>query len=176
MNRKQILLIIPTVAVLGGVGWLIESRLRTSAPLAIGDAAGDFSVPGLDSRPLRLHDYRHRVVVVNFWATWCPPCVEETPSLEKFAVQVRREGVEVIGISVDEDADALTSFVAKHQVTYPMGRDPGGKLARSYGTTVFPETYILDRDGNLADKIIGVIDWEDPRIVKYVAELAHPGK
>ncbi len=176
MNRKQMLLLILAVAILGGVGWLIQKRLRTTGPLAVGDTASDFSVAGLNSRPLRLDDYRHRVVVLNFWATWCPPCVEETPSLEKFARQARAQGVEVIGISVDQDADALSSFIAKYQVSYPIGRDPGGQLARSYGTTTFPETYILDRDGNIADKIIGGIDWEDPRIVKYVAELAHSGR
>lgn len=176
MNRKQILLIVLAVVLLGGAGWLIEGQINAPGPLAIGEGAIGFTVPTLASGPLRLADYRHQVVVVNFWATWCPPCVEETPSLEKFARQMRGQGVAVIGISVDDNQGALDKFVAKYHLTYPIGRDPGGRLAARYGTVKYPETYILDADGNIADKIIGGIDWEDPRIISFVGDLAHPGK
>lgn len=169
------LVIVLTAAALSGAAWLV-SRRSTAEPLAIGEGAIDFTVPGLDLRPLRLGDYRHRVVVLNFWATWCPPCVQETPSLEKFAREMEGQGVEVIGVSVDQDRNALDKFVAQYHLTYPIGRDPGGRLAARYGTVKYPETYILDRDGDISDKIVGGADWEDPRMVSYVEYLAHPGK
>jgi cytochrome c biogenesis protein CcmG/thiol:disulfide interchange protein DsbE len=155
----------------------------------VGDAAPGFELPGIAAQPpgtilatdvydrppeVRLSDYRHHVVLVNFWATWCPPCVEEAPSLEKFAEQMRNQGVSVIGVSVDQDTDALARFVAEHHVSFPIARDPNQALASRYGTFKFPETYILDLHGRVAEKIVGPIDWQDPRIVDYVRALAAP--
>ncbi|HLW79741.1 MAG TPA: TlpA disulfide reductase family protein, partial [Terriglobia bacterium] len=82
----------------------------------------------------------------------------------------------VIGVSVDQDEDQLKKFVADHGLTFPMARDPNQTLAGRYGTFKFPESYILDRDGRVAEKIVGEIDWQDPRILDFVAELAHPGE
>ncbi len=112
--------------------------------------------------------------MLNFWATWCPPCVEETPSLEHFAQSLGGRGVQVIGVSVDEDPAALRKFVADYHLSYPIARDPGGELAARFGTFKFPETYIIDRRGKVAEKIIGAINWEDPRIIRFVESLT-PG-
>ena len=148
-------------------------------PVAIGEYAPDFSLPrlingSLSPDPLHLYEERGHVVLVNFWATWCPPCVEETPSLEKFSTDMEKYGVEVIGVSVDQNAGALRKFIAQNHVTYPVARDPEQTTAGMYGTTQFPETYILDRDGRVAEKIIGARDWEDPMMLKFVRSLV-PG-
>ncbi len=151
-------------------------RRQPEAPLRVGDPALNFSLMDLNDRPVRLDDYRGDVVVVNFWATWCPPCVEEAPSLEKFANRMRKSGVAVIGVSVDQDAAELGKFLTGHRLTFPIARDPSQALASRYGTSKFPETYIIDRGGKVAEKIIGPLDWEDPRISSFVEGLARPGR
>jgi peroxiredoxin len=112
-------------------------------------------------------------VVLNFWATWCPPCVEETLGLVKFAEQMHAQGVTVIGVSVDQDTAALQTFAAQQHLSFLIGRDPDQSVANRYGTFKFPETYIIDQDGKVAEKLIGAVDWQDPRIITFVQELAH---
>ena len=159
------------VVILGGAAYF-ALRQRQARPLAIGDSAPDFSVPALPSGSLDLKNYRGQVVVLNLWATWCPPCVEETPSLEQFAEKMRDHGVIVLSVSVDEDQKALQDFIQKNHISYPVGRDPDRSLAARYGTFQFPETYILDRRGLLAEKVVGATDWDDPRIQNFVLDLA----
>ena len=144
---------------------------RESPGVAIGEAAPDFTLSTLTPGSVLLRNYRRQVVVLNFWATWCPPCVEETPSLENFAEQMRDQGVTVIGISVDQDRMAVQKFVERFHISYLIALDSDQGVANRYGTSKFPETYILDRDGRVAEKLIGAIDWQDPRIVSFVQEL-----
>jgi peroxiredoxin len=113
--------------------------------------------------------------VVNFWATWCPPCIEETPSLRRFSEILRDEGVIVVGVSVDEDPEVLRKFVAQYELSFPIARDPNRTVAARYGTFKFPETYIIDRSGRIAEKIVNAVDWEDARIVEFVRGLARAG-
>jgi peroxiredoxin len=98
--------------------------------------------------------------------------VEETPSLVQFAEKMKDHGVIVLGISVDEDANALKDFVQENHIFYPVGRDPDRSLSARYGTYQFPETYILDRRGQVAEKVIGATDWDDARIQNFVLDLA----
>ena len=159
------------IVILGGAAYF-ALRQRQARPLAIGDSAPDFSVPALPSGSLDLKNYRGQIVVLNLWATWCPPCVEETPSLEQFAEKMRDRGVIVLSVSVDEDQKALQDFIQKNHISYPVGRDPDRSLAARYGTFQFPETYILDRRGLVAEKVVGATDWDDPRIQNFVLDLA----
>ena len=151
---------------------VLAFRPQSNHPVKIGERAPDFVLPGVDGAPVSLAKYRGRVVLVNFWATWCPPCVEETPSLEQFASELHGRGVVVIGVSVDESGRALRAFIKQYHLTYPIARDPGGSMAARFGTFKFPETYILGRDGHLAEKIIGAYDWGDPHIIQFVEDLA----
>jgi peroxiredoxin len=157
--------------ILGGAVY-VALRQRPATPLAIGDEAPDFSVPALPSGWLHLKNYRQQIVVLHFWATWCLPCVEETPSLEQFAEKMRGQGVMVLSVSVDENLKALQDFMQKDHISFPVGRDPDRTLAARYGTWQFPETYILDRRGRLAEKIPGPTDWDDPRLQNFVLDLA----
>jgi cytochrome c biogenesis protein CcmG, thiol:disulfide interchange protein DsbE len=153
---------------------------RTPNVAMIGGYAPDFTLPALDTGsgppppPIHLYGHRGHVVLVNFWATWCPPCIEETPSLEKFSTEMQKMGVEVIGVSVDEDPEALKKFVAQYHLTFPIARDPNQTASARFGTYKFPETYILDRDGRVADKIISSTDWTDPQMISFVQSLARP--
>ncbi len=171
VSKSKLAKILLLVVIAGGVTWL-ALRSRAPHPVAIGERAPDFALPALASGSIALRDFHRQVVVVNFWATWCPPCVEEAPSLEKFADQMRARGVTVVGVSVDQDPQALARFVAKVPLTFPIARDPDRLISGRYGTYKFPESYIIDRDGRVAEKIIGPADWEDPRIITFVQELA----
>ncbi len=160
------------VLILGGAfAFYLGHRRNAESVVEVGADAPDFTVPEMDQSSLALTQYKNQVVVLNFWATWCPPCVEEAPSLEKFATQTKPRGVTVIGVSVDQDQAALEKFIADYHLSYPIARDPQQALAARYGTFKFPETYIIDRNGRVAEKIVGAIDWQDPRIISFVESL-----
>jgi peroxiredoxin len=152
----------------GGLVWLV---LHPRGPVKMGDRAPGFTLAQLPSGNLSLSQFKGQVVVLNFWATWCPPCVMETPSLEKFATQMKPQGVTVIGVSVDENGQQLQNFVQHYHLSYPVARDPSAALANSYGTYKLPETYIIGRDGRVAEKIIGATNWTDPRMITFVKSL-----
>jgi peroxiredoxin len=174
MSKTNLLKLLVLVAIVGATIFL-ALQSRKSEPLKSGDAAPDFALPTLNGPRLSLNDFHHRVVVLNFWATWCPPCVEETPSLEKFAEEIQSDGVKVIGVSVDQDEAALKKFVADAQLSFPIARDPQRAVAARYGTFKFPETYIIDSEGRIAEKLMGAVNWQDPRIVNLVRKLARSG-
>ena len=171
MSKTKVVKATVLAAILGAAAYF-GVRQHQARPVAIGDTAPDFSVPALPSGSVDLKSYRGQIVVLNLWATWCPPCVEETPSLVQFAEKMKAHGVVVLGISVDEDAKALQDFVQENHISYPVGRDPDRSLSARYGTYQFPETYILDRRGQVAEKVIGATDWDDERIQNFVLDLA----
>jgi peroxiredoxin len=171
MSKIKAVKVSVLIVIVGAVALFIW-RQHQPQPLAIGDEAPEFSVPAMPSGSLDLNSYRGQVVVVNLWATWCPPCVEETPSLVQFAEKMKEHGVVVLGISVDEDPKALQDFVQQNHIAYPVGRDPDRSLSARFGTVQFPETYIFDRRGKLAEKVIGATDWSDERMQSFVLNLA----
>jgi peroxiredoxin len=172
MSKTNAVKILVLLLILGGAA-ILALRLRQPRSVDVGERAPDFTLPALNRPALSLHDFGRQVVVLNFWATWCPPCVEETPGLEKFAEQMQTQGVTVLSVSVDQDAAALQTFAAQQHLSFPIGRDPDRSVANRYGTFLFPETYIIDQDGKVAEKLIGPVDWQDPRIITFVQELAH---
>lgn len=141
-----------------------------SRPTRIGSAAPDFVLQDGEHK-VALHDFRGQVVVLNFWATWCPPCVEETPSMVQMADKVKSKGVTVIGVSVDVDKSAFDKFVKDNRMDYVTVRDPEQKSSALYGTTGWPETFIIDRQGVLRRKFVGPVNWDDPEIVSYITNL-----
>jgi peroxiredoxin len=171
MSKRQLIKLLVFVAIVAGAVFL-ALRSRQLHPLQVGDRAPDFTLPTLTQQTISLRDYRQSVVVLNFWATWCPPCVEEAPGLKEFAERTRSLGVTVIGVSVDQDRAALEKFVVEQQLSFPIAPDPDQAVASRYGTFKFPETYVIDADGKIAKKIIGAIDWRDPQIISFVSSLA----
>lgn len=148
-------------------------QYRQGEPSPAGRTAKDFSFQ-MDGRNTRLSDLRGKIVVVNFWATWCPPCVEETPSLNRLQQWLQLRGGTVLGISEDEDASAYANFLTQDGVKFPTWRDPTISLAKSYGTTVYPETYVIDRRGVIARKIIGPQDWNSPALLTWLQSMISP--
>ena len=143
---------------------------NNSHPTRIGSAAPDFVVQDGDKK-LALHDFRGQVVVLNFWATWCPPCIEETPSMVAMADKVKSKGVTVVGVSIDVDKGAYENFIKSNHMDYVTIRDPEQKSSALYGTTGWPETFIIDRNGVLRRKFVGAVNWNDPEIVQYLTSL-----
>jgi len=135
-----------------------------------GRVAYDFALD-LNGHPARLSDLRGKVVVLNFWASWCPPCVEEIDSLNALQKQIAPRGATVLGVSVDEDPDAYQKFLREHNVPFPNYRDPSQKIAATYGTAIFPETYIIGPDGRIIRKIVGPQAWDSPELEGYIESL-----
>jgi cytochrome c biogenesis protein CcmG, thiol:disulfide interchange protein DsbE len=159
-----------TVVLIGALTLFLTGCYRGSRPPHIGTAAPDFTVQDSD-RKISLDEFRGKVVVLNFWATWCPPCVDEMPSLVQMQQKMKDKGVEVLAVSVDADQSAYDKFVKNYAVDLRTVRDPDQKSNNLYGTFKFPETYIIDRQGILRRKFIGPIDWGTPEIVDYLAKL-----
>ncbi len=143
---------------------------RGTHPPRIGNPAPDFTIQD-GATSVTLHNLREKVVVLNFWATWCPPCIQELPSLEQLQSRFKDRGVEVVGISVDVDGKAYQQFLKDHKVDFLTVRDPDQKANSLYGTFKFPETYIIDRRGILRRKFIGAVDWNEPEIVDFLSKL-----
>jgi cytochrome c biogenesis protein CcmG, thiol:disulfide interchange protein DsbE len=140
-----------------------------------GKTAEDFSLE-LAGKPGHLSDLRGKVVVLNFWASWCPPCLEETPALNKLEKYIDSRGGMVLGVSVDEDAAAYEKFLKDQSVMFPTWRDRNVKNNKSqisldYGTSMYPETYIIDRRGKIARKVIGPQQWDSPDMLAYFDTL-----
>jgi cytochrome c biogenesis protein CcmG, thiol:disulfide interchange protein DsbE len=139
-------------------------------PSRVGAAAPDFTVRDSD-RAVKLSQLKGQVVVLNFWATWCPPCVEELPSLMQMQQRMKSKGVTVLAVSIDADEGSYRQFLKDHNVNLLSVRDPDQKSSGLYGTFKFPETYIVDRNGVVRRKFIGAVDWTEPEVIDFLGKL-----
>jgi len=137
----------------------------------VGDSAPDFSITTDSGRTITAASFGGKLLVLNFWATWCPPCVEELPSLNEFANRFAKAGVVVLGISVDSDEKLYRDFLAKARVSFLTARDPDRKISADYGTFKYPESYIIDGKGKVLRKIISNQDWMSDRVIKDLESL-----
>jgi cytochrome c biogenesis protein CcmG/thiol:disulfide interchange protein DsbE len=141
---------------------------RGDHPGRIGSAAPLFTVSD-GSRTVSLDALRGHVVVLNFWASWCMPCIEEVPSLVE--MQRRLPDVTVVAISADQDEAAYREFLAQSGVNFASVRDPSMRVQEIYGTVKIPETYVIDREGILRRKFVSAQNWTDPEILGYLGKL-----
>lgn len=149
---------------------LLAGCYSGSRPPRIGTAAPDFTVSD-GSRNVSLRDLRGQVVVLNFWATWCAPCVEEIPSMIEMQHKLKDRGLTVLAVSVDVDPNAYQRFLRDHKVDLLTARDPDQKSNSLYGTSQYPESYVIDRQGVIRRKFIGAVDWTAPEVVNYLSNL-----
>jgi cytochrome c biogenesis protein CcmG, thiol:disulfide interchange protein DsbE len=160
-----------TGVVLAFVAFLIflfaRPDYRQGEPSLRGRTARDFQFT-LNGKPMRLSDLRGQVVLVDFWASWCPPCVEEAPSLNALQERIAPRGGTVLGVSIDDDENAYETFLKTYHVTFPTFRDPSRKIETDYGTSMIPETYVIDRNGKIDRKLVGAQDWTSPEMMAYL--------
>ncbi len=138
----------------------------------LGKRAPGFRVRTLAGQTRTLASYRGRVLILNFWATWCPPCVEEVPSLNRLHQQLHGLPVSILAISIDQDANAYRKFLKSWDIQFNTARDPSAAIMHRYGTQKIPETYIIDQNGRLRRKIVSASNWTDPVMVRYLTDLA----
>jgi cytochrome c biogenesis protein CcmG, thiol:disulfide interchange protein DsbE len=155
---------------LGLLVWFTAGMFRERVVVA-GDRAPNFEIRTEDGRTLTRSSFGGKLLVLHFWATWCPPCVTEMPSLNTFQKQFASQGVVVLGVSVDQNAKAYQNFLRKLNVSFATGRDPEARISSKYGTFQFPETYIINQDGTVVEKVISNADWMDPERVNVIKSL-----
>jgi peroxiredoxin len=136
--------------------------------IVVGDRAPSFNLTTENGRKISTGDFGGKLLVLNFWATWCPPCIEEMPSLSDFATQMSKQGVVVLGVSVDKNESAYKSFLQRNRLAFQVARDPGADIPAEYGSFKWPETYVINREGKVVQKYVGPRDWTDPRILNEI--------
>lgn len=136
-----------------------------------GDPAPDFSIVTEDGRTVTRSNFGGKVLVLNFWASWCPPCAEETPSMKVFHERLKDQGVVLLAISVDKNKDKYKAFLRRFGVTFATAHDPEAVISDSYSTYRYPETYIIGRDGRVVEKIVGRKNWADENFLKSIQAL-----
>ncbi|HIE53784.1 MAG TPA: TlpA family protein disulfide reductase, partial [Chromatiaceae bacterium] len=159
------LLVLPAHAIKPGKG-LTEVPGKPQAP--------QFELTDIDGRIYRLSDYRGKVLIVNFWATWCPPCREEMPSMERAWQEIKDQQMVMIAINVGEDEDAVFQFTASYPVTFPLLLDQDSEVAGAWGVRGLPTTYVVDPQGRIVYRAIGGREWDDPELLQAVRALKNP--
>jgi peroxiredoxin len=122
--------------------------------------ADDFELPALSGGTFRLAEHRGKIVLVNFWATWCPPCLEEMPAMERLWRKYKDAGFVLVAVSVDADPKKVVPFVTEHALTFPVAFDPKMSVAEKYGVRALPSSFVLGKEGELAALALGPRAWD----------------
>lgn len=173
MLRALVLGVTVVIALAAAVG--ASPRSSTGKSLSLDDAirelelirpprpkfAEDFTIPTADGKTFKLSAQRGRPVFINFWATWCPPCLEEMPALERLWRAQKDAGFVMLAVTVDANPKLAAPFVERHKFTFVVGHDPKMELANTYGVRALPSSFVVDRDGRLAAVAIGPRVWDN---------------
>jgi len=149
------------LALVGLIGDSMRERL-----VNVGDKAPNFAVTSSRGTQMTRASFGGKLLVLNFWATWCPPCIAELPSLNQMARTLGPKGVVVLGISVDQDKKAYDDFLRRFKLSFEVAHDPSADIASEYGTFKYPETYVITPDGTVVEKFIADRDWMEPALLK----------
>lgn len=174
--HRMVLLIVAIVLVGGAVYLSSKSSFQPSQELissvVSGDMAPDFQLEDTKGNQVSLSDLRGKVVLVNFWATWCPPCIEEMPSMEKLNEVMAGSDFVMLAINTEGNGRTVVpAFLEKTPYTFPIFFDDKGVVQKLYGVYKFPESFIIRKDGTVAEKIIGPLDWASPDTIAYFKTL-----
>jgi peroxiredoxin len=134
--------------------------------------AHDFTLSTIDGKKLRLEDQRGKVVFVNFWATWCPPCREEMPAMERLWQQQKDQGLMVLAVSVDSDTNGVPAFVKQHGFTFPVVLDPNMDVANAYGVRALPASFVIDPQGQMVAVALGPRRWDGDAAQSLIEAVA----
>lgn len=178
LMRSPYLWTILAVAGLVTVAWVGRERYR---PVLSGSVAPGFTVVAMDGSEVSLADYRDKVVLLNVWATWCLPCREEMPSMQRLYEALDGEDFEILAVSIDApigEVDVagrpggdLGAFANEYGLTFPILHNPSGDIQRTYQTTGVPESFVIGRDGLIYRKVAGPTEWDLPVNQQLVRRL-----
>ncbi|MBF2054819.1 MAG: redoxin domain-containing protein [Candidatus Sericytochromatia bacterium] len=184
--NKSILAGLIVAGVLASLGWSISQQLGSNSPAEEsteasaslnleGQPAPDFALQNLDGQTVKLSDYSGKVVFINFWATWCDPCTEEMPSMQRLRSHFADKPFEILAISLDNNPrEAVPAFLTKTrlELNFPVLHDVDQKLSKSaYKTTGVPESFIVGPDGKVVKHVIGAYEWDSEAIIEYFEDL-----
>ena len=157
---------------------------ETYVPVEVGGPAPDFALLDLQGNPRSLEDYRGSVLLLNIWATWCTPCKEEMPSMQRLFDEIGDEDFRILAVSIDRappDDDPqnplggkLQAFADSLGLTFTILHDPSGEISTTYQAAGVPESYILDREGRLAERVRGPREWDEPRAMEMIRGVLYP--
>lgn len=155
--------------------FLVTAGCNTQGPPKNGDLAPEFVLQSADGAVRKLSNYRGKVVLVNLWATWCPPCIAEFPMLVQLGKDYADKGLVILAVAGDEDTKAVHEFLARSPAQFEVLLDPDGVIGTRYGITGYPETFFVDRQGILRDKIVGPLPHEGnsvaPSLIARIEEM-----
>lgn len=170
--------ILALLLLLIGLGWTVRDRFL---PVEVGTQAPDFAARDLSGQAVNLADLRGEVVLLNIWATWCPPCVEEMPSMQRLYEVLEERGLRVVAVSIDASPGMkdltgrpggdVGAFVRRMGLTFDIWHDPAGDIQRIYRTTGIPESFLIDRNGTIIKKVIGATEWDSEANVELILRL-----
>ena len=176
-NRIDLAIKAATGALLALLAFVIVYSMQDHV-VAVGDSAPGFTIKTESGVEMSPRNFGGKLLVLNFWATWCAPCIQEIPSLNEFQKMFASQGVVVLGVNVDSRQELYRSMLKKFKISFPTARDPEENINYRYGTYKVPESYIIDRNGKVLQKYAGLPEvngewklWTDPEIVNYVRSL-----
>ena len=150
---------------------LAEEQSRSIYELEKKPVAPDFELKDVDGNIHKLSDYRGKVVIINFWATWCPPCRFELPSMQRAYEKLKQQNVEMLAVNIGEDADTIFTFTADYPVTFPLLMDIDSKVSNQYPVVGLPTTYIVSPEGRLVYRAIGSREWDEQALLQKIISI-----
>jgi thiol-disulfide isomerase/thioredoxin len=171
MKRFLCLVVLGAIVALSACSKKEAAKVQ-QGPLQENSPAPAITVNSLNGKPLNLSDLKGKVVLLNFWATWCPPCREEIPSMMKLNSAMAGKPFQMVAVSIDEGGrPAIESFFKTSGFSLPAYTDPDNQAAKAYGITGVPETFVIDKSGILIKKVIGPMAWDSPDVLSYLDGL-----
>jgi cytochrome c biogenesis protein CcmG, thiol:disulfide interchange protein DsbE len=160
-SRSRLLILVAGAMILAVTFVIVWLQSAKYEPLVVGKVAPDFALADLHDKPIKLSDYRGKVVFLNFWATWCAPCREEMPSMEVLFKNFEKDGLVILAVSIDRVTTTkdIPPFVKGMNLTFPVLIDSWGKTDKPYKRMGVPETFIIDQEGVIREIVIGPKDW-----------------
>jgi thiol-disulfide isomerase/thioredoxin len=134
-------------------------------------AAADFTVTDLNGKTFKLSENQDKVILFNQWATWCPPCRQEMPSIQRLYDKIKNPDFKIIAVSVGENKETVTDFLKKNKYTFPIMLDPTGKSTAEYSTGSIPTTYLIGKKGKILGRIVGGTEWDSAEFINIIKGL-----
>lgn len=172
LKQKSVILVAIFILAIALVIFSVKREETPKTKAVVGLKAPGFLLSDPSGKTYTLSELKGSVIFVNFWATWCPPCVEEMPTLDKLYHTFANTDLKILAVSVDDTGmQSVIPFMQKNNLSVPVYYNPDRSIANLYGTFKFPETYIINRQGVVQYKVIGSRDWSDAETTKVLQEL-----